>query len=407
MKTRLLLLSGLIILSLGAGAQTYRNLSGQNDGNRVITTAVPFLMIGPDGRAGGLADGGVATSPDANSMHWNAAKYAFIDQPSGFSISYTPWLRNLVNDINLAYVSYFHRINDQSTFAATLEYFSLGDIQFTDAQGFPKGIYKPNEFAIDAAYARKLSENLSLAVSGRFIYSNLTAGYATQGVESTAGVSVAVDVAVYWQKDVNWFPSMDAQFAWGAVISNIGSKISYNKSNIQKDFIPTNLRFGPRLTLDLDAYNKISFNLDINKLLVPTPPIYATDSLGNPLINPDGSYTIAKGKDPNVAVIKGMVQSWYDAPNGFSEEIQEFYLSAGVEYWYNNIFALRGGYFYENKYKGDRQYVTLGVGLRYNVFGMDFSYLIPTVTQQNPLEKTLRFSLIFNFGNNASTKYRR
>ncbi|GMT45141.1 MAG: hypothetical protein IEMM0006_0973 [bacterium] len=395
MKARFLLLSALVLFFLNGEAQNYGNLGGQNSGSRVISTAVPFLTIGPDGRAGGMGDGGVATSPDVNSMYWNSAKYAFIKDPDGFSISYTPWLRNLVSDINLAYVSFYHRLDDRQTIAASLRYFSLGDIQFTDEMGFPLGTYKPNEFAVDVAYARKLSDNLALSVDGRFIYSNLTSGISTGGVESTAGTSVAVDIGLYWQKDVNWFPNNNAQFAWGVFISNIGSKISYNKSNIRKDFIPTNLRFGSRLTLDLDAYNKVSFNIDINKLLVPTPPIY--DSI----LNPDGSYKIAKGKDPNVGVVKGMVQSWYDAPGGFREEMQEFSLAFGAEYWYNNIFAVRAGYFYENKNKGDRQYVTLGVGLRYNVFGLDFSYLIPTVPQQNPLEKTLRFSLLFNFGNNS------
>jgi len=394
MKTRVLIVSTLLLFVVGAQAQNYNNLNGQSDGANVITTAVPFLMIGPDGRAGGMGDSGVATSADANSMHWNPAKYAVIDNPVGFSISYTPWLRNLVNDINLAYVSFYRRINNMSTFAASLRYFSLGDIQFTNDQGGLIGIFKPNEFAVDATYARKLTDNLSLAVAGRFIYSNLTAGY--QGIENTAGVSVAADIAVYWQKDVNWFSSMDAQFAWGAVISNIGSKISYSKSNIEKDFIPTNLRFGPRLTLNLDEYNKISFNVDINKLLVPSPPYYKMDTLGNPITNPDGTYQIAKGQNPNVSVIRGMIQSWYDAPGGFSEELQEFSFAVGTEYWYNNLLAIRAGYFYENSHKGDRKYFTLGVGLRYNVFGLDFSYLIPTVAQQNPLEKTLRFSLIFN-----------
>lgn len=399
MKSRLFLLFAFVFFSLGLSAQSYNNLNGQNSGQRVITTAVPFLMIGPDARAGGMGDGGVATSPDANSMHWNAAKYAFINQDNGFSVSYTPWLKNLVNDINLSYLSYFHRLNDVSTMAFSLRYFSLGNITFTDNMGNSLGIYKPNEFAIDGAYARKLSDNLALAVAGRFIYSNLTAGFAQQGVSSSAGVDASVDVGLYWQKDVNWFPSMDAQFAWGVLISNIGGKISYDKTNIQKDFIPTNLRFGPRLTLDLDDYNKLSFSLDVNKLLVPTPPIYATDSLGNPETNPDGSYIIAKGKNPNVSVISGVVQSFYDAPGGFREEMQELSFAFGMEYWYNNIFAVRGGYFYENPNKGDRQYVTLGLGLRYNVLGIDFSYLIPTVSQQNPLEKTLRFTLLFNFGN--------
>ncbi len=400
MKTRFLLLSALVLFFLSSNAQSYNNLGGQNSGESVITTAVPFLMIGPDGRAGGMGDGGVATSPDANSMHWNSAKYAFIKDQNGFSISYTPWLRNLVNDINLAYVSFYHRLDDKQTVAASLRYFSLGEIQFTDNQGYPLGTYKPNEFAISGSYARKLSDYLALSVDGRFIYSNLTAGIATGGVESTAGTSVAADIGLYWQKDVNWFRNNNAQFAWGVFISNIGSKISYSKSNIQKDFIPTNLRFGSRLTVEMDRYNKISFDIDINKLLVPTPPIYARDSLGNPVLNPDGTYKIFKGMNPNVGVVKGMVQSWYDAPGGFKEELDEFNFSIGAEYWYNNLLAIRAGYFYENKNKGDRQYVTLGVGLRYNVFGLDFSYLIPTVSQQNPLEKTLRFSLLFNFGNN-------
>lgn len=400
MKTRFFLLSVFVLFFLSSNAQNYGNVGGQADGDRVITTAVPFLMIGPDGRAGGLGDGGVATSPDINSMHWNSAKYAFIKDPDGLSISYTPWLRNLVNDINLAYVSYYHRLDDRQALAATLRYFSLGEIQFTDEVGNPLGTYKPNEFAVDVAYARKLSDNLALSVAGRFIYSNLTAGFQSQGTESSSGLSVATDIGLYWQKDVNWFSNNNAQFAWGLLISNIGSKISYSKTNIQKNFIPTNLRFGSRLTIDLDRYNKISFDVDINKLLVPTPPIYKTDSSGTPIINPDGTYLIEKGKDPNVAPIKGIVQSWYDAPGGFKEEMQEFNLAFGAEYWYNNLFAIRAGYFYENAHKGDRQYVTLGVGLRYNVFGLDFSYLIPTVSQQNPLEKTLRFSLLFNFGNN-------
>lgn len=394
MKTRLFLLFALFGLGVQAMAQT------NNEGNP-IRTAVPFMMIGPDARAGAMGDGGVATSPDAYSMHWNAAKYAFIQSENGFSLSYTPWLKNLVNDINLSYLTYFHRLDDQSTLAFSLRYFSMGNITFTDEAGNSVGVYKPNEFAIDGAYARKLSDYLSLAVTGKFIYSNLTAGYAAPGVDNTAGYSVAADVALYWQKDVNWFPSINAQFAWGVQISNIGAKISYSRSNIKKDFIPTNLRFGPRLTLDLDQYNKLSFNLDINKLLVPTTPIYKTDSTGSPIINADGNYVIAKGMNPNVSVVKGMVQSFYDAPGGFKEEMEEFYLSFGAEYWYNNVFAVRGGYFYENKYKGDRQYVTLGLGLRYNVFGIDFSYLIPTVTYQNPMENTLRFSLVFNFGNNS------
>ena len=388
MRQKILILLIATFLFSNVNAQIEKNGQQLN----TITTAVPLLMIGPDARAGGMGDGGVASSADANSMHWNPAKYAKIADDMGFALSYTPWLRNLVNDINLAYVSFYKRINPMSTFATTLRYFSLGEITFTDNEGAQTGIYKPNEFAIDATYARVLTDKLSIAVAGRFIYSNLTQGQFVQGVETKPGTSVAADIAMYWEDDVSWFQTMDATFAWGINISNIGSKISYSGTNIEKDFIPTNLRIGPRLTLDIDDYNTISFQVDINKLLVPTPPIYSDST------NPDGTYIIEKGMDPNVGPIKGMIQSWYDAPGGFSEEIREFSFSVGTEYWYNDILALRGGFFYEDLTKGNRKYATLGVGLRYNVFGLDFSYLIPVTQDQNPLQNTLRFSLIFNLG---------
>ncbi|MHB8842936.1 MAG: type IX secretion system outer membrane channel protein PorV, partial [Candidatus Aquicultor sp.] len=278
-----------------------------------------------------------------------------------------------------------------STVAATLRYFSLGEITFTNDVGDPLGTYKPNEFAVDAAYSRILTDKLSLAVAGRFIYSNLTQGQYVQGVETSAGTSVAADVSLYWEDEVNWFASTPASFAWGINISNIGNKISYSKTNIERDFIPTNFRIGPRLTLDLDDYNTISFQVDVNKLLVPTPPIYS-DSL----FNSDGSRLIEGGKDPDVSVVQGMMQSWYDAPGGFSEEMREFSFAVGTEYWYTDVLALRGGFYYEDLTKGNRKYATLGVGLRYNVFGLDFSYLIPVTSDQNPLQNTLRFSLIFN-----------
>lgn len=398
MKIKIFLATGLIALFLSSGAQNTSQWLGQNDAN-VITTAVPFMMIGPDARAGGLGDGGVASSPDANSMHWNPAKYVFSQNKQGFSISYTPWLRNLVPDINLAYLSYYFKINQMNAVAFSLRYFTLGEIQFTDETGQSLGFFKPNEFAFDATYSRKLSDYFSLAVAGRFIYSDLTQGQTVQGVETKAGVAIAADIALYWEKDVEWFKNIDAQFAWGLNISNIGNKITYTSSGTERDFIPTNFRFGPRLTLLLDDYNKISFQVDINKLLVPTPPIYARDTSGNliPIPGSDG-YEIEAGMDPNVPPIRGMLQSWYDAPNGFSEELSEFNLAIGAEYWYNDILAIRAGYFWESKNKGNRKYATLGVGLRYNVFGLDFSYLIPTTGLENPLQNTLRFSLLFNFG---------
>ena len=423
MKLRRFFTVGLMLLVVTSFAQ---NITKNGVPVNTLNTAVPFLTIGPDARSGGMGDGGVATSPDANAMHYNPAKYAFIEDKMGFAISYTPWLRNLVNDINMAYVSYYTKIDDMQAIAFTLRYFSLGEIQFTDESGASLGTFNPNEFAIDGTYARKLSDYLSLAVAGRFIYSNLTLGQTIQGVETKPGISVAADVALYWEKDVEWFKGMDAKFAWGMNISNIGQKISYTSSNIEQSFIPTNFRIGPRLTLELDDYNTLAFFGDINKLLVPTPPIYKSDSSGNPIPIPGtDQYEIAAGKNPDVSVISGMIQSWYDAPgelvedeNGeiiynedgtaqvvsgsaFKEEMREFYYSIGTEYWYNEILAIRAGYFWEHASKGARQYATLGVGLRYNVFGLDFSYLIPTGggTQQHPLQNTLRFSLLFNFDN--------
>jgi hypothetical protein len=399
MKIRILSVAVLVTFFLTGLAQNYNNLSGQGDGINVITTAVPFLMIGPDARAGGLGDGGAASSADVFSQHWNPAKYTFNEHKHGFGIAYTPWLRNLVPDINLAYVSYFNRLNKMNAIAFSLRYFSLGEIQFTDETGQSLGYFKPNEFAFDAGYSRLLSDNFSLAITGRFIYSNLTQGQTVQGVETTAGISVAADIGLYWQKEVNWFKTIDAEFAWGILISNIGNKMSYTRSNIQQDFIPTNFRIGPRLTLLIDDYNKIAFMVDVNKLQVPTPPIYAVDSSGNPIPIPGSDkYVIEAGMDPDVPVIRGMIQSWYDAPGGFEEELREFNFAIGTEYWYNNIFAVRAGYFWEDQTKGNRKYVTLGVGLRYNVFGLDFSYLIPTTRLENPLQNTLRFALIFNFG---------
>ncbi len=362
-----------------------------------ITTAVPFLTIAPDARGGALGDAGVATTADPNSMSYNPAKYAFIDSKIGFSASYSPWLRSLVNDINLAYVSGYYKIDDRQTVAASLRYFSLGDITFTDNTGHVIGNFRPNEFAIDATYSRKFSETWSGAVAGRFIFSDLTQGQVVQGQQTKAGLAGAADVAVYHQHEMNWRKVENAEFAFGIIISNIGTKISYTDATTEKDFIPTNLKFGPRLTIDLDNYNRLSFTLDVNKLLVPTPPVYATDTLGNPVYDDNGNPVILKGKDPNVSVVQGMIQSWYDAPDGFKEEMREFYYSVGVEYWYNKTFAVRGGFFYEDKTKGNRKYFTLGAGLKYNVFGLDFSYLIP-LEQQNPMENTLRFSLLFDFG---------
>ena len=392
-KAPIFILFIFFLMGMNLYSQDKPNYVGQTN---TITTAVPFLLIAPDARAAGMGDAGVSTSPDANSMHWNPAKYAFIEWKTGFSVSYIPWLRALVNDINLAYVAGYYRIDDKQTVAASLLYFSLGDITFTDIVGETIGNYRPNEFSVDATYSRKFSDKWSGAVAVRYINSNLTQGQYVQGQATKPGQSIAADVATYFQTELNWRKFEYAEFAFGINISNIGSKISYSDATTHKDFIPTNIRLGPRLTIDLDDYNRLSFTLDINKLLVPTPPVYAEDSLGNPIIDDDGNKVIEAGKNPDVSVVQGMIQSWYDAPGGFSEELKEFYYAVGVEYWYNKVFAVRGGFFYESKTKGNRKYFTLGAGLKYNVFGLDFAYLIP-LEQQNPLENTLRFSLLFNF----------
>lgn len=395
MKRSSLLLLVFLAAILSLNAQSYNEVDGREQTINTITTAVPFLMIAPDARGGALGDAGVASTPDANSMHWNPAKYAFIEKQMGFSLSFSPWLRKLVNDIYLGYLSGYYKIDDRQTVAMSLKYFSLGEILFTDEIGNPLNYYSPYEFAIDGTYARKFSEKWSGGMAGRFIYSNLTQGQYVGGTESSAGISVAADVSIYYQTPVE-LGDIDGTFAWGMNISNIGTKISYSQTNIKKDFIPTNLRIGPSLTINIDEYNTMSFMLDINKLLVPTPPIYLRDTNGQFVTGPDGEKVIEKGKNPEVSVVQGMIQSWYDAPNGFSEEMREFSFGGGIEYWYNNLFAIRGGFFYEDKTKGNRKFFTLGAGLKYNVFGIDFAYLIP-LEQQNPLENTLRFSLIFDF----------
>lgn len=347
-----------------------------------ITTAVPFLMIAPDARGGSLGDAGVASEPDAFSMHYNPAKYAFIKKEMGVGISYSPWLKGLTNDINLAYLTAFRRIDKTSAVAMSLRYFSLGGITFTDENGWVIGDYNPNEFAIDATYSRLLTSNLSMGIAARYIHSNLTQSQDVNGQATKPGNSVAADVSLFQRFPVE-FDKVEGNFSWGMNISNIGTKISYSDDNTRKDFIPTNLKIGSSLTLDIDDYNQMGFMVDFNKLLVPTQSI-------------DSAGIIIAGLDPNVSVPVGMIHSFYDAPGGFSEEMAEINLSIGTEYWYAQQFAIRGGFFYENVNKGNRKFFTMGAGFRYNVLGIDFSYLIPLETQ-NPLEHTLRFSLLINF----------
>jgi hypothetical protein len=391
MKIKAFLLMAVMVV-LGAKTYAQNQILGQSLNPNVITTAVPFVSISPDARGGAMGDCGVASEADVYSMHYNPAKYSFLKQNMSVGLGYSPWLRNLVPDMNLAYLAFATKLDSESALAATLRYFSCGEITFRDNEGNSLGDYKPNEWALDVAYSRMLTEYLSGAVAGRFIYSNLTQG---QGEGSTVGWSVAADVAVYYKRPVEWFRDMDADFSWGLSINNIGSKVSYNNTSVEKDFIPTTLRFGPSLRMDIDEYNSLAFMVDVTKLLVPTPPTYRNDS-------------IIYGMSDDVSVPVGIIQSFYDAPGysfndqgervgkgPFYEELCEYNVGVGAEYWYNNVFAVRAGYFNETALKGNRKYVTLGAALKYNVFGLDISYLVPVngTVGSNPLENTLRFNL--------------
>jgi hypothetical protein len=359
-------------------------LFGQDDGAlNAIQTVVPFLTIAPDSRAGAMGDAGVATSPDVYSMHWNPAKFAFIDGKGGFGLSYSPWLRNLVPDINIAYLSGYYRFDQKQVISGSLIYSSLGNVSFTDDFGSLIRDYKPNEWSFDLGYSRIFTDNLSGGIAFRFIYSNLTGGFPSGETDTKPGTSVAADISLFYKKKLDIL-SKDVLLAFGGDISNIGSKMSYSESQAS-DFIPINMRLGTAFTVNLDQYNKITLTIDLNKLLVPTPPYYS-------ISNPD---SIIAGKDPNVSVPVAIFQSFYDAPGGFKEELHELTFSFGSEYWYNDQFAIRAGYFHENETKGNRKYFTAGAGFRLSGFTIDFSYLMPLV-QNHPLARTLRFSLSFD-----------
>jgi len=357
----------------------------------VVTTAVPFLRISPDARAGGMGDLGIATSPDASSSFWNLGKTAFNTSKGGLVATYTPWLKDLVNDVYLASLTGYYKFDDQQAIAGSLRYFSLGNITFTDNLGNEWGSYRPREMSIDVGYSRKLSAKSGLGVALKYINSNLTGGGVTTGSTTyKAGNAVAADLSYYMDG------KNDAGNGWafGAALTNLGSRISYTENASQKDFIPANLGLGTTYTKNFNEQNKIMVGVDINKLLVPTPPAEP--------------YTQQQINDyRNKSVIGSWFSSFGDAPGGFKEEMKEFQFSIGAEYWYNNQFALRTGYFNEDRTKGNRRYFTLGLGVVYNVFGLNFSYLIPSGSgvNRNPLSNTLRFSLVFNFdGEGGATK---
>lgn len=378
------------------------NLSLFAQTERPITTAVPFLLIAADARSAALGDNGVATSPDAFSQQFNPAKYTFMDKKQGFSVSYTPYLTQLVNDISLSQVTYFNKINERSALAASLRYFSLGEIQLTDVSGNDTGIVKPNDFALDLSYSLKLSETFSMAVGGRYIRSNLRVA-SSNGTDASAANTFAVDVAGFYQSEEIAYKSFNGRWRGGFNLQNLGPKISYdgNNSNTEKssNFIPSNLKLGGGFDFIFDEYNKLGINLELNKLLVPTPkdPI---DVDGNGIIN-NVDYQANANDYNSVGWTSGIFKSFGDAPGGGGEELKEVTYGLGAEYWYQDSFALRAGYFNESEMKGARKYATIGAGFRYNVVTLDVSYLFSMSKVKNPLENTLRFSLTFNFGDNA------
>ncbi|MAE85209.1 MAG: hypothetical protein CMB80_20915 [Flammeovirgaceae bacterium] len=374
-------------------AQNPNFLSGQENGRNPITVAVPFVGFAPDSRGAAMGDAGVASSPDAFSVHWNNAKLAFIEDDLGFSFSYSPWLGNIVDDMSLNYLTFHKKIDRLQTIGATIRYFDLGEIQLTDINANAIGLENPREAAFDATYSRKLSENIGIGGTIRYIWSNLS-GNITGATDAKAGTSVAIDLGFYYNKELI-FNGKNAELSFGAHLSNFGQKVTYsNDSN--EDFIPTNLRVGTGFKTNIDPYNSITLLVDFNKLLVPTPPFYEYDDEGQIVNDANGDPIIVKGKDPGRPLLSGTFGSFADAPNGFSEELQEVMISTGIEYKYRDVFALRAGYFSEHKNKGDRKYFTAGLGFKYQIFEIDFSYLVPK-QQNHPLGDTLRLSFVFTF----------
>ncbi len=349
-----------------------------------ITTAAPFLLIAPDARAGGLADMGAATSADANSLHYNAAKYAFAPAQWQIGLNYTPWLRNLTNDVSLTSVFVSNKINERSSWASSLTYFSLGSIELTDEGGISLGSENPNEFAFDGAYALKLSEVFSMAVGLRYIHSDLAVRVDNSEIQTVN--TFAVDLSVFYQSEEINFGDFNGKWRGGANISNMGPKVELVIGG-EESFIPTNLKLGGGFDFILDNSNTITTNLEFNKLLVPTPPIRDNET-----------GDIIAGKDDNVGFLAGMFQSFYDAPRGFEEELEEVTWAFSAEYMYNNVFSVRTGYFHESPNKGNRQFFTIGAGFKFRSTILDVSYLINSSDVTNPLESTLRFSLTINLG---------
>ncbi|CAM3864741.1 type IX secretion system outer membrane channel protein PorV [Mucilaginibacter galii] len=375
------LLSPVLLHAQGTVGTTGTNTNGSSSNG--INTAVPFLTIAPDSRSGAMGDAGVALSPDVNANYWNPSKLAFIEGQDNVSLSYSPWLRNLISDVNLAYLSYARKIDDRNTVGVSLRYFNLGSIQLVDIGQNDQGTYRPNELSIDGSFARKFGRNFSLGLTLRYIHSGLTNGGMVNGQQTRAGNAVAADVSAYYRKESYQF-GRDALLSFGANFSNIGTKMSYTTNGAQY-FLPANMRIGAADTWYVDNSSQFTLTLDLNKLMVPTPPI--RNSMGD----------IISGYDDNRSVPAGVFGSFADAPGGFKEELKEISYAAGAEYGYNKQFFLRLGYFYENPSKGNRQYGTLGAGFKYDIFNLDLAYLVAT-QEKSPLANTLRFTLSANFG---------
>jgi hypothetical protein len=359
----------ILVLNGAALAQTtVPGLVGQGDEYRTITTAVPFLTITPDSRSAALGDAGVATSPDANSIYWNSAKLVFAENKMGGTLSYTPWLAKIINDMHIFYLSGYYKISRLQAVGVSMKYFDMGEVDLRTINNDPNGRFNPRDFSFDVAYSRILTENLSIGGAIRYIQSNLI-GYAVNGSDAKPGKSVAVDFGVYYTKPM---VSKNSVLSLGAAITNIGAKISYTDAT-SKNFIPANLRVGGAYKMEMNGLNSFTFILDLNKLLVPSP-----DTLSN-----------------SKSLLSGVFGSFGDARGGFSEEIHEIMASMGVEYWYNDMFAGRLGYFNEAREKGNRKYLTFGVGAKKNQFGLDVAYMVPINKRENALAETLRLTLHF------------
>ena len=412
---QVLFVFSLCIISLKAFAQPNGGGSGVTDNDlqlNTITTALPFMAITPDSRAGGMGDAGTALSASSTSVYWNTSMLSFAEDKSELSLSYTPWLRQLTNDISLSYLAGYYKINKIHTIGGSLRYFSLGEITFTDVSGNVLREDKPSEFELTGAYAFRLAKRLSIGINGKFAYSNLTGGLTVGGVNTKAGVVGAADFSITYRNENAKIGKTDGIYSFVTTINNLGNKIAYSELS-KRDFIPMNLKIGNSFEAEFDDYNKVTFAVDLQRLLVPTPAFYA---------NINGDYTMLSGMSGDVGIINSIMQSFYDAPgvvakdaNGnyiqnadgsyqvvkgtkLKEELAEINIAAGAEWWYNDVLALRTGIFYENKNKGNRQFLNFGASLKYNMFSIDFSYLASISGRLSPLANTLRFTLRLNLG---------